>query len=148
MFRETLASGSKHASLLVNNSQLGFVRRTSTNGSSSASEATAGTPMWIKLIRNGNTFTAYQSSNGTSWTQVGGSVSISMASTINVGLLGCSTVVGTLGSFSLDSVQTSTSTSSTLAGTLVSGAAVQSQATLFSDSTIANKEDDLLALVG
>jgi hypothetical protein len=42
-------------------------------------------PHWVKLVRSGNTFTAYESGDGTNWTLVG-SDTISMASTVYVGL--------------------------------------------------------------
>ncbi|HUB26698.1 MAG TPA: family 16 glycosylhydrolase [Tepidisphaeraceae bacterium] len=44
------------------------------------------TPEWFELVRSGNTFTAYYSSNGSTWTQNGASETISMNSTVNVGL--------------------------------------------------------------
>jgi predicted phage tail protein len=42
-------------------------------------------PYWVRLVRNGNTFTGYRSPNGTTWTQQG-TTTISMGSTVYVGL--------------------------------------------------------------
>ena len=128
MFRETSAAGSRQACLVVNAASEGFLRRTSTGGSSSATNGTAGVPQWVKVIRNGTSFTAYRSTNGTTWTQVGTAVTISMGTTVSVGLVVCSASVGSLASFNIDGVTVSTSTSATLAGTL--NAPAQQQAIL------------------
>ncbi|HUJ08636.1 MAG TPA: cellulase family glycosylhydrolase [Verrucomicrobiae bacterium] len=42
-------------------------------------------PYWVRLVRSGNTFTGYRSSNGTTWTQQG-TTNISMGSTAYIGL--------------------------------------------------------------
>ncbi|MBL7792678.1 MAG: T9SS type A sorting domain-containing protein [Saprospiraceae bacterium] len=41
---------------------------------------------WLRLVRSGNNFTAYSSTNGTTWVQFGQTVTISMNSCIQVGL--------------------------------------------------------------
>jgi beta-glucanase (GH16 family) len=51
-----------------------------------ASVDLANSPEWIELVRNGNAFSAYDSTNGTTWTQIGPSETISMNSTVDVGL--------------------------------------------------------------
>ena len=43
-------------------------------------------PAWFRITRAGNTFTAYESSNGTTWFQVG-TATISMAATYYIGLV-------------------------------------------------------------
>ena len=45
----------------------------------------AAAPTWVKLVRHGNTITASQSANGSSWTTIG-SASIPMSGTIQIGL--------------------------------------------------------------
>lgn len=87
MIRESLASNSKHAFALVSAGKgVAFQRRSSTGGSSSHTSGGSGTaPVWLKLERRGSTITAFRSSSGTSWTTIG-SQSISMASTVYVGL--------------------------------------------------------------
>ncbi|MGZ4987127.1 MAG: polysaccharide lyase family 8 super-sandwich domain-containing protein, partial [Limisphaerales bacterium] len=87
MFRETLNANSSHAMMVVSaGAGTAFQRRQSTGAymvNTAGGNYTA--PYWVKLSRNGNTFTAYVSADGTSWTQVG-TDTISMASTIYVGL--------------------------------------------------------------
>ena len=86
MIRETLNSNSKHAMVVVTpGNGVAFQRRTSTGGSSTHTASTGAVPYWVRLVRSGNTFTAYRSSNGTTWTQIA-SVSISMTANVFVGL--------------------------------------------------------------
>jgi regulation of enolase protein 1 (concanavalin A-like superfamily) len=87
MFRESLTAGSRHAYMLVSRARgLAFQRRTSTGGFSTHTDGGAGgSPSWVRLVRSGNTFAAYRSSNGSSWTLVG-SQTISMGTTVYAGL--------------------------------------------------------------
>jgi hypothetical protein len=62
-----------------------FIFRTATNSATDGAFAAGAAPLWVKLIRSGSLFTGYQSTNGSTWTQIG-SQSISMGSTIYVGL--------------------------------------------------------------
>jgi hypothetical protein len=43
-------------------------------------------PQFVKLVRTGNTFSAFYSSNGTTWTQVGKSQTIAMGNAVTTGL--------------------------------------------------------------
>jgi glucose/arabinose dehydrogenase/regulation of enolase protein 1 (concanavalin A-like superfamily) len=86
MIRETLNANSKHAMVAVTPGQgVAFQRRTSTGGSSTHTAASGSAPYWVRLVRSGNTFTAYRSSTGSTWTQIG-SVTISMTANVFVGL--------------------------------------------------------------
>jgi len=87
MIRESLTAGSKHAFTCVTPSNgLAFQRRASTDGTSDHTSGGSGTaPVWVRLVRSGNAFTSYRSSDGSSWTQIG-SATISMASQVYVGL--------------------------------------------------------------
>ncbi|WP_260705928.1 SMP-30/gluconolactonase/LRE family protein [Edaphobacter flagellatus] len=88
MIRETLDAGSTMANINVTPSNgVTWVYRTATSGTTSGSR-TSGlvAPYWVRVIRNGNTFTGYFSSDGTNWTQQG-TVSISMANNAYIGLV-------------------------------------------------------------
>jgi hypothetical protein len=87
MMRETLATNARHALMLVSaNKGLAFQRRPTAGGTSLSTSGGAGNaPYWIRLARNGNTFTGDVSLDGTTWTTVG-SQTIAMAATIYVGL--------------------------------------------------------------
>ena len=88
MIRESLATGSTMANLNVTPSNgVTWVYRTATNGSTSGSRtASLVAPYWVRVVRSGSTFTGYFSPDGVTWTQQG-TVSISMASNVYIGLV-------------------------------------------------------------
>ncbi len=65
-----------------------------TSGGAVTTTSLSGVPVgaeYLNIIRNGNAFTANYSANGTTWTELGSSVTISaMPSTANVGLIAAS----------------------------------------------------------
>lgn len=62
-------------------------------------------PVWFKLTRVGNTFTGYDSADGTTWTQVGTPVStMTMAPAVYIGLVECPISRTYLGTSVFDSV--------------------------------------------
>ncbi|MCW1914016.1 putative Ig domain-containing protein [Luteolibacter sp. GHJ8] len=74
MIRDTLASNSRHVFIgLDGNSTYRWVRRTSLNGNTSTSTSGSGVvpATWIRLVRSGDRITAYKSSNGTAWIEIG-----------------------------------------------------------------------------
>ena len=86
MIRENLNADSRHVMTVVTPGQgVAFQRRTSTGAQSLHTPATGAAPYWVRLVRSGNTFTSYRSSNGTTWNQIG-SVNITMPSSILIGL--------------------------------------------------------------
>ncbi len=88
MIRETLAAGAKNALAAITPANgFTFQTRTSTGGTTTSSRTTGiVAPHWVRLVRNGNSFSAFRSTDGTTWTQQGSAVTISMASTVFVGL--------------------------------------------------------------
>ena len=88
MIRNSLASNAAEASVVVTPSNgIKFLRRTGAGGSTSSTTVNSlKAPYWLKLVRSGSTFTSYYSANGTSWTMIG-SQSISMGTTVYVGLV-------------------------------------------------------------
>lgn len=105
MIRETLSAGSKHAMMAVTpGNGLHFQYRTATGGSSTDIAGGAGTaPSWVRLVRTGNTITAYASANGSAWTTVG-AVSLSLGSSVYIGLAVTSHADGTLNTSTFDNV--------------------------------------------
>jgi type II secretory pathway pseudopilin PulG len=97
MIRETLNANSKHAMMAVTPSDvIGFRRRTSTGGTTTQTAGSAVTaPYWVKLTRVGDTLTGYESSNGSTWTQVG-TDTVTMATNVYMGLAVTSHNDGTL----------------------------------------------------
>jgi hypothetical protein len=83
-----------------------FGARTSTGGSMSWNEGNqfTWTPVWFRLQRSGNTFTAYQSLDGAAWFQIG-STTITMASNYYIGLAASSgSTTGAIDSTHYDNV--------------------------------------------
>ena len=87
MFRETTGAGSRHALMLLSAANgVSFLRRGATGGTSvSTTIAGVTAPRWVRLDRSGDTFTAYHSSDGATWTLVG-TETIAMPASIFVGM--------------------------------------------------------------
>jgi regulation of enolase protein 1 (concanavalin A-like superfamily) len=91
MFRESAASDSRHASVILStDGKVRFRRRTASGGmtaSDGLSSGTAFAPAWLKLSRRGNTFSASLSVDGLAWKSVYTSTTIPMPATVEVGVL-------------------------------------------------------------
>ena len=87
MIRERLTADSPHAFMLVSPGKgLAFQRRLAAGGlSTSTSGAAATAPMWVKLERRGQTISAYQSADNSTWTRVA-SDTFAMPAEVHVGL--------------------------------------------------------------
>jgi hypothetical protein len=90
MIRESLANDSKHAGLnLTQNNGVEWYWRTATGGNTAGfypNEGTPFAPTWIRITRTGNTFRAFTSADGMSWTQFGSSINVSMSAKVYIGL--------------------------------------------------------------
>jgi glucose/arabinose dehydrogenase len=88
MIRETLAANATNVFMAVSYSNgLTFQRRTATGAvTTNTAGAIVGVPYWVKLVRAGNTFTAFSSVDGAAWTQVGPAVTIPMSANAVAGL--------------------------------------------------------------
>jgi regulation of enolase protein 1 (concanavalin A-like superfamily) len=64
----------------------------------------ASAPIWVKLVRQGNTFTGYYSSDGNTWTAAGSPYTVSMAANVLVGLAVVSTYNNALTTAVFDNV--------------------------------------------
>jgi regulation of enolase protein 1 (concanavalin A-like superfamily) len=69
---------------------------------------------WVKLTRSGNVFTAYDSPDGQTWTQVGAPTTITMNSNALVGLFVSSHNINALSTAKFDSVSVTSSSSGAL----------------------------------
>ncbi len=88
MLRSDTTAGSPEASVLITPGSGVTFRYRLASGGSTAQSITSGitTPVWVRLGRSTNTFTAAYSSDGISWTQLGSPQIISMGSTVLAGL--------------------------------------------------------------
>jgi len=90
MIRDTDSGDAINALLFLTptGNGISFQGRTSTGGNTSSFASLSGitAPYWLKLVRSGNTITAYYSSNGSSWTMLGAPQTIAMSATARIGL--------------------------------------------------------------
>jgi hypothetical protein len=106
MIRETLNANSANAMMdITPGNGLNFQYRTTAGGASSPSVSggAATVPYWIRLVRAGSTFTAYKSTNGSTWTTVS-STTITMGASVYIGLAVTSHLDGTLSTATFDNV--------------------------------------------
>jgi IPT/TIG domain/PQQ-like domain len=89
MIRETLNSNSTngYASYRTASPLVEYLWRSATAGNTSfVNSGAISLPYWVKMVRSGNSFSAYISSSGGTWTQVGTTQTINMATNAYVGL--------------------------------------------------------------
>ena len=105
MMRSSLSPASAQGYMLVSSAKgLAFQRRLADgNVSVSTSGAAAAAPRWVKLTRTGNTIAAFESADGSVWTQLASSTFV-MGSSIDVGLAVSSHVSGVLASAAFDNI--------------------------------------------
>ena len=108
LMSETLAAGSKFSSVVYNYNgvwlnDMMYTRATDGVDAQASSSSITTVPTWLKLVRSGNTFTGYASTNGTTWVTVR-SATISMANQIFMGLLDCSSNTADLCTATFDNV--------------------------------------------
>ena len=106
MIRENLTANSNHALMALTPGVGAAFQRRQTSGALSVN--TTGSwvfaPYWVKLVRSGNSFSGYVSSNGASWKLVG-TDTITMADTVYVGLAVTSHNNSILCTVTMDGVQ-------------------------------------------
>jgi len=115
MIRETLNANATDAFSDYQASYMYFYQRGTTGGSttqvSGGSVYAGGVPYWVEVVRSGSTFTAYTSLNGLYWTQLGSSVTITMATNVYIGLVVSSQNNSSLATATFDSVSVNSSAS-------------------------------------
>jgi hypothetical protein len=106
MIRETTAAGSIFAAVFVTpGSGVSFQWRATTGGAAASATVTGVTaPRYVRIQRTGSSHSAYYSSDGANWTQIGTSQNITMATTKTVGLAVTSHLDGTLNTSTFDNV--------------------------------------------
>ncbi len=90
MIRDTLEPGSRHAMVVITPTQgVSFQRRRTVDGSSSDdTEAGITAPQWVKLERTAGGFVrAYYSTDGSTWTQLGMPLTMTMNTPMYIGLV-------------------------------------------------------------
>ena len=105
MIRETLAATSRHVGVFMSATQglIQISRPTAGGGTATSTVFASAAPYWLKLVRSGNVFTSYRSTNGVSWTVVS-TATISMATKVYIGLAVTSKSTTTLNKSTFDNV--------------------------------------------
>jgi regulation of enolase protein 1 (concanavalin A-like superfamily) len=110
MIRDSADPGAAQVMVTLLGTQgTGLYYRSATGGTSAnilTGDLTQQAPVWLKLVRSGNTFTGYKSSDGVNWTSLG-STTVQMGSTVQVGLAVCSHDISSLATAQFDNVQLS-----------------------------------------
>ncbi|MGD0251473.1 MAG: beta-galactosidase GalA [Verrucomicrobiota bacterium] len=106
MIRENLYADSQYALADVQSTAGVEFNTRNGDGASAASSAVSGTaPEWVRLTRTNNTFRAYSSANGSTWTAIGSAANFtSMGAGAYVGLIVCSLDNGFLNTSVIDNV--------------------------------------------
>jgi outer membrane protein assembly factor BamB len=110
MLRQSSDPGSMYYAVFVTPGNGIVVQYRNAQGGNTAQVKTSGVaPVYLAVQRSGNTFTAYTSSDGNTWTQVAGSnITINMTGTLLAGLAATSHNSNTLGTIVFNSVNVST----------------------------------------
>lgn len=108
MVRETTAVGSRYAGAFITPAGNGALLqyRNATNGTSAYVQAAGSfpAPYWVRLVRNGSSVGAYRSPNGSAWTQIGSTQSITLADPVRIGFMVSSNSPGQLSTATFDNV--------------------------------------------
>ena len=105
MMRENLDGDSKCVAVLSTPEAVEFDDREAKRGQAKRrSKVDLQTPCWLKLVRKGDSFTAFTSKDGASWRSLGSPLTVPMNSTIDVGLAVCSYEKGALKSATFDHI--------------------------------------------
>ena len=91
MIRESTAANSRYIGIYITPSNGVSMQLRATTGAAAidfARQSGLAAPYWVKLVRSGNTFSGYSSSDGATWTLVG-STNITMAASATAGLAVC-----------------------------------------------------------
>jgi regulation of enolase protein 1 (concanavalin A-like superfamily) len=111
MFRNTLDANSAYTIAYLSPSNgVRFEGRSSQGASSTSSGGITvlTAPTYVRLTRAGNAFSAYESTDGSTWTQVGSARTIGMNSTIYVGLVVSAVNASELGTVTFANVSITT----------------------------------------
>jgi len=109
MIRETLDTGSINVFTAITGGDGGgatFQRRDTTDAASASDHPLAGIapPYWARLVREGNTFSGYVSTDGVTWEQEGASQDVEMADPVYIGLAVTSHTAGELRTVTFENI--------------------------------------------
>ncbi|MFA5344585.1 MAG: hypothetical protein WC381_11580, partial [Kiritimatiellia bacterium] len=89
MMRDGLASNARHTLMTLHSGYIYCYRRTETGGATTGvfgGYSYPGAPYWVKLVRSGDSVSAFRSTDGANWVFMGTTV-MDLPETINIGLV-------------------------------------------------------------
>ena len=111
IFRETTLAGSRYSTIhLLRSGAVNFQHKTATAGSStnvnffSGTGGSVGVPEWLRLIRQGDTFTLSYSSNGITWTDLSTRTNVMTGAALSVGLVVAPRTGNTIATATFDNI--------------------------------------------
>ena len=110
MIRENLNGTSRDVFVSLseaNGLQLVYRNSTSAGAAISGASVTGVAPYWVKLVRTGNTFTGFVSTDNITWNAIGGALTIAMSTNAYIGLALTSHTTNTLNTAVFDNVTVS-----------------------------------------
>jgi RHS repeat-associated protein len=148
MIRETLNPGSTNGYVFHEN-YMYFYYRTSTGASTASYGNSAGSlPYWVKLVRTGNTFTAYISPDGVNWTQRDSAQTITMAQDVYIGFAVSSQVNSSLATATFDNANLTIGTTPFVTGVSPELGGIGSQVTISGSNFGASQGSSTLTFNG
>jgi hypothetical protein len=102
-----------------------FHYRTAVAGTEAKVTSRTGPPVWVRVRRTGDVFSAFQSSDGTNWIQVGANQTMALGPELLAGITVSGQVEGTLATASFDNVSVAPGPTPTLLGRTVGFTAIQ-----------------------
>ncbi len=107
MMRESLAANARNAAMIITPLKGAFFQRRTATGGTTASNnlTTVVPPRWVRLTRAGNTINAYHSVDGVTWTRLGSATTVTLGTTVYIGLVVTSRKDGTPCTAVFDHVQ-------------------------------------------
>ena len=152
MIRETLASGSTYFSVGIWGSggyAWGYRATTGASGHSTTGTGIS-LPRWVKVVRSGNTFTGYMSTDDVNWTQVGTTQTITMATNVYAGLYVSSGATNSMATAAFDdvSLNSSSNPAPVISSTSATTGAIGDQVTITGSNFGASQNGSVVRLSG
>ncbi|MFQ3534879.1 MAG: PA14 domain-containing protein [Aggregatilineales bacterium] len=111
MIRDSERANSRHFSIFFTSERRASAQRRLSNGADSQSNSvdnvsvSTSVPIWVRISKTGNNFTAFYANDGVNWTQVGPTETITMGSYFMIGLALTSHLDGQFATATIDNIQ-------------------------------------------
>jgi RHS repeat-associated protein len=104
MIRQSLSPSDMMAEADTSSSDVFFRYRATVGATAQGTDTASRLPYWVQVVRSGNTFSGFMSSDGVNWVQVGTTETINMTQNAYIGLAVATASATTLGTATFDNV--------------------------------------------